>query len=92
MEWVYLTGHRPVPNESAHTSVNRNGAGKPDTKVTKEPAVVRRACADDLGQKLRRSQATPISPTALLHEAYLGISDRSAVFPTADGSSATQCA
>jgi len=32
-------------------------------------------------RQLRRSEATPISPTTLLHEAYIGISGRDAVFP-----------
>ena len=32
-------------------------------------------------RQLRRNQGASISPTTLLHEAYLGMSDRSAVFP-----------
>ena len=32
-------------------------------------------------RQLRRNGGAPISPTTLLHEAYLGMSDRSAAFP-----------
>lgn len=32
-------------------------------------------------RQLRRNSGAPISPTTLLHEAYLGISSREAVFP-----------
>jgi RNA polymerase sigma factor (TIGR02999 family) len=32
-------------------------------------------------RQLRRNQGAPISPTTLLHEAYLGMSDRQASFP-----------
>lgn len=32
-------------------------------------------------RQLRRSNAAAISPTTLLHEAYIGMSDRDAVFP-----------
>jgi RNA polymerase sigma factor (TIGR02999 family) len=32
-------------------------------------------------RQLRRSAGAPVSPTTLLHEAYLGMSDREAVFP-----------
>ncbi len=32
-------------------------------------------------RQLRRNAGAPISPTTLLHEAYLGMSDRAAVFP-----------
>jgi hypothetical protein len=32
-------------------------------------------------RQLRRNAGAPISPTTLLHEAYLGMRDRAAVFP-----------
>ena len=32
-------------------------------------------------RQLRRNGGAPISPTTLLHEAYIGMSDRTAVFP-----------
>lgn len=35
-------------------------------------------------RQLRRSQGVAISPTTLLHEAYLGMSGRDAVFPDRD--------
>src|ERR1700744_2542325 len=36
-------------------------------------------------RQLRRSGAAFVSPTTLLHEAYLGMSDRDAHFPDRDG-------
>ena len=35
-------------------------------------------------RQLRRSAGMPVSPTTLLHEAFLGMADRNAVFPDRD--------
>jgi RNA polymerase sigma factor (TIGR02999 family) len=60
-------------------------AAPPDSKADTPNSRRFAALYDDLRQlaerQLRRSAGTPISPTTLLHEAYLDMSGKDAVFP-----------